>query len=187
MFEIPTPIQDDSTCSITRQSQLADKIRSASLIVWDEAPMMDKRVFKCVSRSMCDLFNDPHPFGSKVVVLGEYFRQILPVVKHGSEADIIPVTLNTSVLWDNIQIIRLTQNMRAVASGPEFHQWLKRIGDGNEEIYTAVGKNSIKLPREISLPPNDHTALIAATSPNLQENHDTEGYLEGRAILTKNA
>ena len=184
MFKIPIPIQDNSMCSITRQSQVAKKLRSASLIVWDEAPMMDRRVFECVSRSMCDLLNDPHPFGGKVVVLGGDFRQILPVVKHGSEADVIPVTLNKSALWDSIQIVRLTQNMRAIDSGPEFHQWLKRIGDGNEIIYTDVGKNSIKLPQNICLPPNDPTALIASTFPNLQENHDTEGYLEGRAILT---
>ena len=51
-------------------------------------------------------------------------------------------------------------------------------------IYTAIGKNSIKLPREICLPPNDPTALIAAIVPNLQENYDTEVYLEGRVILT---
>ena len=66
MFKIPIPIQDDSTCSITRQSHLAHKIRSASLVVWDEAHMMDRRVFKCVSRSMFDLLNYPHPFGGKV-------------------------------------------------------------------------------------------------------------------------
>ena len=184
MFKIPIPIKDNSMCNIKRQTQLAQKIRSASLIVWDEAPMMDRRVFECVSRSMCDILNDPHPFGGKVVVLGGDFRQILPVIKHGSEADVIPVTLNKSILWHNIQILRLTQNMRAIASGPEFHQWLKKIGDGDEVNYNDVGKNAIRLPHNICLPPNDPMALIASTFPSLQENRGTEGYLEGRAILT---
>ena len=40
-FQIPIPITEHSTCNISRQSYRAEKIRGTSLIIWDEAPMMD--------------------------------------------------------------------------------------------------------------------------------------------------
>ncbi|GFR90167.1 ATP-dependent DNA helicase PIF4-like [Elysia marginata] len=53
--KIPIPIEDHSTCKISRKSELGGQLKNARLIVWDEAPMMDRRVFECVSRTLCDL------------------------------------------------------------------------------------------------------------------------------------
>jgi ATP-dependent DNA helicase PIF1 len=39
-FAIPINVVDDSMCNIPGDSDLADLIRQAKLIIWDEAPMM---------------------------------------------------------------------------------------------------------------------------------------------------
>ena len=36
-FKLPVSVMDDSTCFVSAASPLTDKLRAASLIVWDEA------------------------------------------------------------------------------------------------------------------------------------------------------
>ncbi|KAI8351079.1 PIF1-like helicase-domain-containing protein [Mortierella sp. GBAus27b] len=66
---------------------LATLIKAASIIVWDEAPMIYRHAFETVDRCLRDIMKsvDIHlrsvPFGGKVVVFGGDFRQIAPVVK----------------------------------------------------------------------------------------------------------
>jgi ATP-dependent DNA helicase PIF1 len=64
-------------------------IQGASLIVWDEAPMMHQHAFMAVNATLQDIMGEVDPsfgdllFGGKVAVLGGDFRQILPVVVKG--------------------------------------------------------------------------------------------------------
>ncbi len=39
-FKIPIDLHDESTCNITQQMKVAELVRKADLIIWDEAPMM---------------------------------------------------------------------------------------------------------------------------------------------------
>ena len=80
-FKIPIQINADSVCGINRGTEFAEDILQATLITWDEAPMMSRYVFKAVDRTLRDLTQQPDlPFGGKTVVLGGDFRQCLPVV-----------------------------------------------------------------------------------------------------------
>ena len=180
-FQIPIPIEDHSTCKIKRQSSLAKRIIEASLIIWDEAPMMDRRVFEAVSRSFCDILNDTRPFGGKVVVLGGDFRQILPVIVKGSEADILNATLSRSILWESVTILKLHENMRANGD-TRFQQWLLKIGDGLQEVEK--GEASIKMPHEMCLPADNILSLIDAVFPNIKTSYHLDQYLSERVILT---
>ena len=54
-FHIPILIEEHSIYNISRQSKSAQKIIETSLIIWDEAPMMNRKVFECVSRWLSDL------------------------------------------------------------------------------------------------------------------------------------
>lgn len=47
-FAIPIDISDNSTCEIRQGTQLAELIKKASLIIWDEAPMDHRHAFKAV-------------------------------------------------------------------------------------------------------------------------------------------
>ncbi|KAK3774188.1 hypothetical protein RRG08_001323 [Elysia crispata] len=152
-----------------------------SLIIWDEAPMMNQKVFECVSRSLSDLTDCSKPFGGKVVVLGGDFRQILPVVPKGRQADILNVTLNKSYLWDYIKIIHLRQNMR-VGNDGQFQLWLLCIGYNTEEVHNDIGKMATQIPTELCQP--DTEALITSVYNDFNENYTKEEYLSQRAILT---
>jgi hypothetical protein len=76
-FKIPILIYSHSTCAITLRSALAEKIRLAHLIIWDEAPMQHRHVFEAVDRTLRDIMRVEAPFGGKVVVFGGDFRQVL--------------------------------------------------------------------------------------------------------------
>nr|KAJ0193496.1 hypothetical protein LSAT_V11C800439910 [Lactuca sativa] len=104
-FIIPINLTEDSYCRINPKSDLASLVRKASLIIWDEAPMVHKHAFEALDRTLKDIlrFVDPTnsniPFGGKVVVFGGDFRQILPVVPGGSRQNIVNASLSSSYLW----------------------------------------------------------------------------------------
>jgi hypothetical protein len=54
-FKIPIDLQDESTCNITQQMKVAELVRKADLIIWDEAPMMHRRDFEAIDRTLRDL------------------------------------------------------------------------------------------------------------------------------------
>ena len=83
------------------------------------------------------------PFGNKIVVFGGDYRQILSVVKKGTTNDIINASFNRSVLWESIQVLKLSINMRVLGlqgadqnKAKEFCDFLLRIGEGTEPTYT---------------------------------------------------
>ncbi|XP_062219102.1 uncharacterized protein LOC133918956 [Phragmites australis] len=80
-FKIPLSVDDGAFCSFTKQSGTAKLLRTASLIIWDEASMTKRQAVEALDNSMRDIMSRPElPFGGKTVVFGGYFRQVLPVV-----------------------------------------------------------------------------------------------------------
>ncbi|KAL3633826.1 hypothetical protein CASFOL_022588 [Castilleja foliolosa] len=119
---------------------LAELLNETLLIIWDEAPMSDKRCFECLDRTLRDITsNCNHPFGGKSVLLGGDFRQTLPVKIKCSRSEIIESTLPRSYLWPHFRVFQLHENMQlrshrdATTSSEnetEFAMWLLQIGDG---------------------------------------------------------
>jgi hypothetical protein len=78
-FKIPIDLHDESTCNITQQMKVAELVRKVDLIIWDEAPMMHRRAFEAVDRTLRDLMqlDDAQAtekiFGGKTMVLGGDF------------------------------------------------------------------------------------------------------------------
>ena len=72
-------------------------------------------------------------FGGKTVVLGGDFRQVLPVVRKGSRAQIVGASLRRSYLWESMRHLKLIRNMRA-QSDLWFADYLLCIGGGTEEV-----------------------------------------------------
>jgi len=103
-FRIPLLMNDESTCNIPQGSLHAKLLIANNLIIWDEAPMMNKMCFEAFDRTLRDIMknvddaNNVKPFGGKVVVLEGEFRQILPIIKKGSRYDIIKSSINYAEL-----------------------------------------------------------------------------------------
>ena len=52
-------------------------------------------------------------FGGKIMVLGGDFRQVPPVVNHGSETQIVENSIKSGKIWKSFKRLKLTINMRA--------------------------------------------------------------------------
>ncbi|GJX47152.1 DNA helicase [Tanacetum coccineum] len=139
-FKLPIELTEESLCKVTKNSQLGKLLADTNLIIWDEAPMNDRRCFEALDRSLRDILTMPdHLFGGKSVLLGGDFRQTLPVKKGASKIKIIASCISESELWPHFNLFTLTENMRLSKPGvsPEerslissFASWLLDLGDG---------------------------------------------------------
>eukprot|EP00267_Zea_mays_P043383 XP_020395464.1 ATP-dependent DNA helicase PIF1 [Zea mays] len=184
-FKIPLTIDDGAVCSFTKQSGTAKLLQKASLIIWDEASMTKRQAIEVLDNSMRDIMGRPGlPFGGKTVVFGGDFRQVLPVVRKGSRAQIVAASLRSSYLWESMCHLKLVQNMRA-QSDPWFAEYLLRVGGGTEE---ANHDGDVCLPDEVCVPytgsDRDLDRLIDDIYPNLNENMSNTSYITSRAILS---
>ncbi|XP_042757697.2 uncharacterized protein LOC122197551 [Lactuca sativa] len=197
-FNIPINLTEDSFCKINPKSDLASLVRKASLIIWDEAPMVHKHAFEALDRTLKDILRlvDPKnsniPFGGKVVVFGGDFRQILPVVPGGSRQNIVNASLSSSYLWQQCKVHKLTKNMRLTVGGDSsavhritgFSNWLLDIGEGNLGSPND-GEAIVDIPEDILIndPCDPIGSLIKFVYPSILENFNIAGYFQERAIL----
>ncbi|CAN1811770.1 ATP-dependent DNA helicase PIF1 [Linum perenne] len=163
-FKIPIEVDYASRCVIKKGTSLARLMQQASLIVWDEAPMVHRLSFEAVDRT---LSNGPNykPFGGKTVLLGDDFRQTLPVIKNGSREDNLGASLTRYYLWNYCTMLRLQTNMRindsvintsALFDGLHFSDWV--------------------------------LDLVNRVYPNIETEYQSVAYIRSRAIITpKNA
>ncbi len=83
-------------------TNLAHLIRQTRLILWDEAPMQNRRTLEAVDRSLQDICRSSKTFGGIPMVLSGDFRQILPVIPRASQAQTVSLTLKRSYFWNKI-------------------------------------------------------------------------------------
>ena len=122
-------LTDDSTSTVTMQSERAQRIRDAALIVWDEAPMSPGLQLTVVDRLLRDVMGSELPFGGKTMLFAGDFRQILPVVRRGTRAEIVMSSVKQNGLWRGMERFNLVQNMRA-DNDVDFATWLLQLGNG---------------------------------------------------------
>ena len=210
------PTADDPTW-IDAGSELATLIRRAELIVWDEAPMNHRYLMEGLDRTLRDLMAGPNqtaddmpPFGGKIIVLGGDFRQVLPVMRRASRAQIVDSCIKRSSLWRAFDVFHLTDNMRVRMADPRgaehgllesWAAWLLALGRNDtiemQQLQRAALDTS-GLPNaavtlesdgtQISLPSNfcvdgGRDSLIEWVYPNLKEHLGDADYFATRAML----
>ena len=147
LFKLPVPITDTSTCNVQPTSKQAAKLREITLFIIDEASMLPIHALHAINNMLQDITNSPALFGGKLFIMGGDFRQVLPVVRHGSRAAIIENCIKRSNIWPNIKQFKLTKNMRAHADQQQFSSWLVELGNGS--LTTSVNNSP---PDTIDLP-----------------------------------
>ncbi|EIW71848.1 hypothetical protein TREMEDRAFT_27049 [Tremella mesenterica DSM 1558] len=190
-FKIPIDIHGDSQCSISKQSELAKLFLRTRLIIWDEAPMQHRHCAEAVERMLRDVRGSEEPFGGVVVVFAGDFRQCLPVVPKGSQAQIKSACLTSSHLWQKVKRLKLTINMRlqsAEMSDIEreeaggFAEWLLRVGDG---LVDGEQSDALRIPLELRVESTNE--LLQHVYPNLAQSFPTTEaalqYFADRAVL----
>ena len=100
MFKIPIELPSDGNgiCFIPEQGRLAETLRSASLLIWDEVAMASRLWLEIVDRTLRQIRRRDEPMGGLLTLLGGKFRQILPVVRRGTEVDVVAQCLKSSTL-----------------------------------------------------------------------------------------
>ena len=58
--------------------------------------MAHRNLFECLDCTLQDIFRDSAPFGCKVPMVGDDFRKLLAVVRHGSGAQVANAALPKS-------------------------------------------------------------------------------------------
>ena len=113
-FKIPLTIEESGCCSFMKQSGTAKLLQQVALIIWDEASMTKRQNMEALDNSLRDIMGRSNlPFGGKAVVLGGDFKQVIPVVRKGSRAQIVDASLQRSYLWESMRHLKLIRNMRA--------------------------------------------------------------------------
>ncbi|XP_022015055.1 uncharacterized protein LOC110914573 [Helianthus annuus] len=197
-FHISINLNEDSVCHIKPNTEIANLLNEAKLIIWDEAPMVHKHAFEALDRTLKDVLsvgdsrNSEIPFGGKVIVFGGDFRQILPVVQNGSRQDIVHASLCSSYIWSSCKVLKLTRNMRlSVGAGSsniqeihEFAKWLLEVGEGNVGDGND-GEATIEIPNDLLI--TDSTdpiqSLIDFVYPSVLDHFKDRDYVSERAIL----
>ncbi|XP_071901098.1 uncharacterized protein [Coffea arabica] len=183
-FKIPLDMNPNKMCKVSKQSSLAKLLQRAKLIIWDEAPMAHKAGIEGVDKLFRDLMDSSEIFGSKVIVFGGDFRQVLPVVVRGSKSDFVQSSLITSYIWPELQKIQLKENMRA-KSDPNFTEYLLRIGNGTEPV---VYDENVEIPAKMLIryttEEESLTALINTVYPDFSIFAGSNYLGINRAILT---
>ncbi|KAK8938689.1 hypothetical protein KSP39_PZI011162 [Platanthera zijinensis] len=182
-FKIPIPVEAGSFCKFAKMSEIHKLIQHCSAILWDEAPMSHRHVFEAVDRSLQDMLNTSEPFGGKVVIMGGDFRQVPPVLVNGTKFQIINASIVASPLWSTVQLLSLTENMRAFGDR-DFSEYLLRIGNGDEYTYD---HDLVQIPTSMIIPwEGEHsiTVLINTVFPDIKSSATISEYWEDRALLT---
>ncbi|CAN1138452.1 ATP-dependent DNA helicase PIF1 [Linum perenne] len=203
-FKIPLEVHHTSTCTLRKDTQSAEIIKAATLIVWDEAPMVHRLSFEAVDRSICDIMGMPlsgsnyRPFGGKSVLLGGDFRQTLPVIAEGSRTDCINASLTRSPLWCHCKLLHLTHNMRISDSSSNlvpvfqdlnFSDWVLAMGDGQLPLAVCprrVGSDFIDIPPRFFIERigNDLASIVNTVYPHFCASFMSQPYIKERAIVT---
>ena len=97
-----------------------------------------------------DICSSNKSFAGITVVFGGDFQQTLPVVVKGTREDAVQATLQRSLLWNDIEVIHLHQNMRIDANTDSvpFERWLLDIGHGWSAEHMNVS-TSITVPQSM--------------------------------------
>ena len=189
-FKIPIPCYLESVCNISMESKLANDIRRASLIIWDEIVMCLRYCIEAVDRTLRAIMKAPYvPFGGKCILFSGDFRQILPVVPRGSRGMIVFMSFKSSPLYQCVDLLSLNENMRLEAN-VKYHEtntavlgypaFLLKVGEGKFEVTT---ESLIELPTAVNVV-GSSTDLVKSVFQNLNDNHNDVHWLTSRAILT---
>lgn len=88
-------------------------------------------------------------FGGKTILMCGDFRQILPVIPHGSRSILIENCITSWHEFFNFHRFTLTQNMRALPNENEFIQFLKSLGNGDMQTFPQFGPDLIEIPSHL--------------------------------------
>ena len=130
--------------------------------------MLSKKVLHYLDRLLRDVCGNTKDFGGKTILLGGDWKQLPPVVEHGTREDQINESIKLDPLFrENFETLRyvsrynylhikksinsLTINMRTQPDQKQLQEWLIEIGEGTVKETAKRGQNGyfVPIPDEI--------------------------------------
>ena len=148
--QVPIEVTADTYCNFTDACGTGKLLQEACLLIIDEVSMghrhiyeaidrLDKKIYLFIladsdsdlSRSLQRVRGNDKLFGGLCVVFSGDWRQTLPIVQGGSEAQIINACLKYSPIWRSVAVHHLVENMRVRLSGSteveQHSKWLLKV------------------------------------------------------------
>nr|GEX20639.1 ATP-dependent DNA helicase PIF1-like [Tanacetum cinerariifolium] len=158
-FHIPINVDDNSHCFISAQSDTEALLKRCKLIIWDEAPMVNKLCFEALDCSLKDILcknrydRCEQAFRNMIMAIGGDFR------------------LTVGAPPEDVIEIR------------KFAEWISKVGDG-ELGEPNDGEVSINLPDEIVVDVSDDpvTSIIDFSYPKILDNINDPSYFQEKEI-----
>ncbi|XP_017484852.1 PREDICTED: uncharacterized protein LOC108373467, partial [Rhagoletis zephyria] len=173
------------TCNISKNSGMAIVLKTCKIIIWDECTMAHKKSLEALDRTLRDFRGKDQPMGGALILLAGDFRQTLPVIPRSTPADELNACLKASHLWNYVEKITLTTNMRVHllqdTSAQIFSKQLLDIGNGKVHIDRTT--NEISFPSNFCQVQQSIQDVIDRVFPNLTINYRNPEWLRERAIL----
>ena len=148
-FKLPISKSSQVSCNVGNRSGLGRFLKSAKVVIIDEAPMLQKEQLEAIHILFHQLngtitdeqYRNRNPFANKLVILSGDFRQTLPVCPKENRAGICSVILKRSYLWSYFKTLHLSKNERVLRlcknatatelnSCNEFANFVLSIGNG---------------------------------------------------------
>ena len=100
--------------------------------------MMRRESFEAVDRSLKDICGNNEPFGGILTICSGDFRQLLPVVKRGNDADVHhKACIKMSYSWRQFTKFHSKQNMR-LQEEDDYAKILIKVGEDKIEKRTIM-------------------------------------------------
>src|SRR6266849_3139989 len=145
--------------------------------------MLHRHIMEAVDRSFKDLCNSDMPFDGLSIVFGGDFKQILPIILKGSRSQVVRASIEKSILWREITVLHLYQNMRLnthVEEEANFARWQLQVGLGEHTDDSC----NISLPNHFHCAENSVDSLIDTIYPDIHIPHRSDHYFSERIILS---
>ena len=192
-FKPPIKFFKGSTSNIEMDSEEAEVIRKAALILIDEVSMMHRDLLDMLDGLLRTLMDRDEPMGGKLVILLYDFRQLLPVIPREGRAGIVAASVKNSKVWPHFTELKLTRNMRVerlIKENPtpertkalrDYSEWLLQIGNGTAPTIDAGSHDIVEIPQQmVCLSPEE---LEAKVYDDFDIHYTDPQYLHKRAIL----
>ncbi|KAG8227508.1 hypothetical protein J437_LFUL002397 [Ladona fulva] len=125
-FGLSVILNETSISYIKRNSNEADKLRKACILIVDEITMLTKEGLRCIDTLLRELMGNGNHLEE---------RQTLLVVANGNRVTIMEACIKQSQLWKLFQTIPLSVIMRSVGQ-IELNNWLLSIGATSKYLLT---------------------------------------------------
>ena len=188
-FHAPLTLHPQVALNIDAASHEATLLKRASLIVIDEAVMLNKVLLEALDTTLKDVTQDGNCFGGKLVITGGDFRQVLPIVRKGTQSEVKNACISRSSLWPHATVFNLMNNERCRGDedAVEYANWLLQLGNGELPVLPG-SQDLIQLPDALCTETEDLIELINFVYSDIEgvegDSDTALDYFANRALIS---